>query len=52
MSLEIGVELVQFVSNFRLLGLIISSDLTWKRHIQEATSKAKKLLGFLYRTFS
>ena len=35
----------------RLLGVTITSDLSWKRHITEVTSKAKRLLGFLYRIF-
>ena len=51
MRLELQGELLEFVDNFRLLGVTITSDLSWRRHISEVTSKAKRLLGFLYRIF-
>ena len=50
-SIDLQGEPLEFVDSFRLLGVTITSDLTWRHHISEITSKAKRLLGFLYRLF-
>ena len=42
---------VEQVSSFKLLGVTISADLSWRQHIHGIVSKAKCLLGFLYRVF-
>ena len=39
------------VSTYKYLGVIISDDLSWALHIEEITSKARKLVGLLYRNF-
>ena len=39
------------VSTYKYLGVIISDDLSWALHIEEITSKARKLVGMLYRNF-
>ncbi len=44
-------ESIEFVDSFRLLGVTITSELTWRTHICETISKSKRLLGFLYRVF-
>ena len=44
-------ETIQYVDSFKLLGITISSDLSWKPHITAVASKAKKFLGFLYHVF-
>ena len=49
--LDLQGELLEFFDNFRLLGVTITCDLSWKRHITEVTSRTKRLLGFLYRFF-
>ena len=50
--LELQGDKLEYVNNFRLLGVIITNDLSWKSHILHITSKARRLLGFLYRVFN
>ena len=40
------------VSCYKYLGVIISEDLSWTNHIDEISSKARKIVGLLYRQFS
>ena len=37
--------------HFSILCLLLSSDLSWTKHIEGICTKAKKLLGLLYRQF-
>ena len=37
---------------YKYLGLLLSLDLSWSHHIQSTCTKARKLLGLLYRQFS
>ena len=46
-----GIELEQ-VSHFKSLGVWISADLTWSKHIMSVTCKVCWLLGYIFRTFS
>jgi hypothetical protein len=39
------------VVKYKYLGIIFTADLSWSEHIQSISSKAKKLLGVLYRQF-
>ena len=40
------------VEAFKYLGVLISSDLSWSRHIDSICTKGKRLIGLLYRRFS
>ena len=40
------------VQSYKYLALLLSSDISWSHHIQSTCTKARKLLGLLYRQFS
>ena len=39
------------VETFKYLGLLLSSDLSWFNHIDSVCSRAKRILGLLYRQY-
>ena len=43
---------LELVTTYKYLGVLISSDLSWSTHIQEITTKAKQIIGMLYRNIS
>ena len=45
-----GIALEQ-VNSYCYLGEVVSSKLTWSEHIEQVCSKARKLVGMLYRQF-
>ena len=42
---------LQRFDTYKYLGLLVSSDLSWSDHVSSICSKARKLLGMLYRRF-
>ena len=45
-------EVLEKVSSFKYLGVNITDDLSWANHTSVIASKARKILGLLYRHFS
>ena len=43
---------IERVHHFKYLGVWISDDLSWSKHIEFVSCKARRLLGYLYRMFS
>ena len=39
------------VEDYRYLGVLLTSDVSWSSHINSTCSKARKLIGLLYRRF-
>ncbi len=50
-NIQLQEEYIEVVNIFRLLGVTITSNLSWKQHITDITAKARKLLRFLFRLF-
>jgi hypothetical protein len=46
-SLTLGNCCIERVSSFKLLGVTLSTDLSWSRHVREVCAKANKRLHFL-----
>ena len=40
------------VSHFKYIGVWISDDLSWSKHIESICSKSCRTLGYIFRTFS
>ena len=45
-----GAEIEQ-VTTFKYLGVTISDDLSWNVHVSGICSRARRMLGFMYRCF-
>ena len=43
---------IERVYHFKYLGIWLAADLTWSKHIQTVCCKARRLLGYMFRTFS
>ena len=46
-----GIQ-IERVRHFKYLGIWLSDDLTWSKHIESVCCKAQRLLGYIYRAFS
>ena len=42
---------LDLVTSFKYLGIIFSSNLSWSLHIQSICSKARQIIGVIYRSF-
>ena len=51
MELQLNGEPLQRVESYKYLGLILSNNLSWSAHISSVCSKARQILGLLYRRF-
>ena len=51
LHLQLGNNILERVYTYKYLGVQITSDLSWSDHIHAKCSKARKLVGLLYRQF-
>ena len=45
-SYQLHVHTLEVVDSSKYLGVTISEDLTWRKHIEDTATKANKTLGF------
>ena len=50
-QLHLNDRPIERVFEYKYLGVVISSDLTWASHINTICTRAKKVIGLLYRQF-
>ena len=51
-GLFLSTEIMERVEIYRYLGVHVTSNQTWTEHISQICTKAKKLVGMLYRRYS
>ena len=51
-AMVLNNQLMELVQTYKYLGVVVSSNLSWSKHIQFIGVKAKKILGLLYRNFA
>ena len=50
-SLFLNNDSLEEVTQFKYLGVIITDDLSWSKQVSSVVSKAKRILGTIYRKF-
>ena len=50
-TLYLNAKVLQQVSSYKYLGVIITNTLSWKPHIKAICKNTRKLIGMLYRNF-
>ena len=48
-ELKINNNIIDIVTELNFLGLIISSNVKWKKHIDHIALKVSKIIGIMYR---
>ena len=51
-SLYLNGLTIERVSSYKYLGFWISDDLSWSKHVNHVCTKARRLIGYLYRIFA
>ena len=51
LQVQIGSVMIERVDSFKLLGVTVTSDLSWSTHILQVCVRGKRLLGCMYRQF-
>ena len=51
-ALSLGGRVLEIVNHYKYLGFYLPADLSWSYHIQCICTKARKIMGILYRQFS
>ena len=49
--LHLEGESLELVNSIKYLGIHISHDLSWSDHVQHVSTKARKIIGLLYRKY-
>ena len=49
--LQLEGESLDLVNSFKYLGIHVSHDLSWSDHVQHVSTKARKIIGLLYRKY-
>ena len=51
-TIMLNNEPLEYVQQYKYLGVIVSHNLCWSHHIQEVCSKARRTLGIIYRNIA
>ena len=51
-SFYLNGQLIERVHYFKYLGIWFSDDLSWSKYVESVCCRARRLLGYMYRTFS
>ena len=49
-TIKLGDEILEFVENHKLLGIILNKKMSWDNHIDYIYSSANKCVGLLQKT--
>ena len=50
-AIQLNDQALERVRQYKYLGVVITEDLTWSTYISKITSKARKVVGLIYRQF-
>ena len=52
LSFYLNGQPIERVHHFKYLGIWLSDDLSWSKHVESVCCRARRVLGYTYRTFS